>query len=212
MPKMTITKKNLKLLQNASQEFDILADTIRPISNDYNIKIMYQIQTALKVSFHNPLVLEDMVKIEELSPDLHALSQGLDSLSPKFSEQINSIKDLIAETFKKYREQEEKDFDKKMSGFSKLQDKHKLWSIWSEYAISPKDMKKTFSDKPVISLIYESWGPTQTVKVNKIATWFDMWKVAEQAMRLSGDEHHQFIEAFVEDNKKPGHFKLVTGS
>ena len=78
--------------------------------------------------------------------------------------------------------------------------------------ISPKDMKKPFSDKPVESLSYESWGPTQTIKHGNIATWFDMWKLADQIMRQSGDTHHIFIEAFVEDKKKPGHFKLVTGS
>lgn len=212
MPKMTITKKNLKLLQNSSQEFDILVNTIRSVSDEYNVKTMDKIQKILKLTFNNPLVLEDMEKIENLSPDLHSLSQRLEGLSPKFSEQIQGVQNLLSVVFEKYRSQEENDFDRKMNGFGKLQDKHKLWSIWSEYKISPSDMKKDFSDKPVESLSYESWGPTQSVKVGKISTWLDMWKVADQIMKLSGDTHHQFVEAFVEDKKKPGHFKLVTGS
>lgn len=212
MSKMTITKKNLKALQNCSKEFDILFETIRPLSNAYNVKTMDSIQSTLKLSFKNPLVLEDMEKIERLSPEVHSLAQNLDAFSSKFSEQVKNINTLLSLTFEKYREKEEKVFDKKMDGFSKLQDKHKLWSIWSEYSISPSDMKKPFSDKPVESLSYESWGPTQNMKVGKIATWLDMWKAAEQVMKLSGDTHHQFIEAFVEDKKKPGHFKLVTGS
>lgn len=212
MPQMTITKKNLKALQNSSKEFDILVETIRPLSNAYNIKTMDSIQSTLKLSFKNPLVLEDMQKIERLSPEVHALAQNLDSFNSKFSEQVQNINTLLSATFEKYREKEEKSFDKKMEGFGKLQDKHKLWSIWSEYDISPSDMKKPFSDKPVESLTYESWGPTQQVKVGKIATWLEMWKVADQIMKLSGDTHHQFIEGIVEDKKKPGHFKLVTGS
>lgn len=212
MSKMTITKKNLKLLQNTSKEFDILVDTIRPLSNENNVKTMDKIQSILKLSFNNPLVLEDMSKIESLSPDLYSLSQGLDSLSLKFSQQVNNASNCLNETFKKYRESEDSSFDNKMNGFGKIQEKHKLWSVWSEYKISPSEMKKSFSDKPVESLSYESWGPTQTLKVGKITTWLEMWKVAEKVMKLSGDTHHQFIEAFVEDKKKPGHFKLVTGS
>lgn len=212
MSKMTITKKNLKLLQNTSYEFDILVDTIRPLSNEYNITTMDKIQSILKLSLNTPLVLEDMEKIENLSPDLSFLSQRLDSLSPKFSSQVNNISNLLNETFKKYRENKEKSFDKKMSGFEKIQEKNNFWSIWSEYKISPSDMKKTFSDKAIESLSYESWGPKQTIKIGKITTWLEMWKIADNVMKLSGDKHHQFIEDFIEDKSKPGHFKLSTGS
>lgn len=103
MPKMSITKKNLKLLQNVSQEFDILVDTIRSLSNDTNVRIMDKIQSILKLSFKNPLVLEDMEKIESLSPDLNSLSQGLNGLNIKFSQQIENANSLIDKTFEKYR-------------------------------------------------------------------------------------------------------------
>ncbi len=212
MPKMTITKKNLKLLQNESREFDILVETLLPLSNDYNGTKMKTIQSTLKLAFKEELVFEDMKKIERLSPDVHALSQNLEGFHSKFSEQVKKINTVIDTTFSKYRDQEEKSFDKKMDGFGKLQEKHKLWSIWSEYKISPSDMKKPFSDKPVESLSYESWGPTQKVKLGKIVTWLEMWKIADQVMKLSGDGHHQFIEAIIEDKKNPGHFKLSTGS
>lgn len=212
MPKMTITKKNLQLLQNASKEFDILVDTIGSLCNARNLQTMSKIQSALRLTFNEPLVLEDMEKIEGLSPDVSVLAQNLGSFNSKFSDQVDGINDLIDKAFKKYRKSEDDEFDKKMEGFEKIQDKHKLWSIWSEYDISPKDMNKPFSDKPVKSLSYESWGPTQKMKVGKIATWLDMWKIADQVMKLSGDQHHQFIEAIVEDKNKPGHFKLVTGS
>lgn len=212
MNNMTITKKNLQNLQNASKEFDILVEAIRPLCHTRNVKSMDIIQSTLKLTFNHPLVLEDMEKIESLSPEVASLGQSLGGFSSKFSDQVNSINDVIAKAFKKYREAEDDEFDKKMDGFSKIQGKNKLWSIWSEYSISPKDMNKAFSDKPVESLTYESWGPKQTIKVGKIVSWLDMWKVAEQAMRLSGDQHHQFIEGFIEDKKKPGHFKLATGS
>lgn len=212
MSKMTITKKNLQLLQNASKEFDILVETIRPLCHVRNVKTMDTIQSTLKLTFNDPLVLEDMQKIEALSPEVSSLGQNLGGFSSKFSDQVNKINDLIDKAFKKYREAEDDAFDKKMDEFGKIQDKNKLWAIWSEYDISPKDMNKPFSEKPVESLTYESWGPTQKMKVGKIATWLEMWKIADQVMRLSGDQHHQFIEAIVEDKNKPGHFKLVTGS
>lgn len=212
MDEMTITKKNLKLLQNASQEFDILSDTIKSFLNEYASKKMDIIQKTLKLSFETPLVLENLKKIESLSPDVHALSQRLDGLNPKFSEQIVSLNKIIDTTFSKYREQQDNEFEKKMAGFEKIGDKHKLTTIWSEYDISPSDMKKPFSNQPVDTLIYESWGPTQKIKIGKISSWLDMWKFAEQAIKASGDTHHIFIEGFVEDKKKPGQFKLVTGS
>lgn len=99
-----------------------------------------------------------------------------------------------------------------MEGFNKIQNKNNLWSIWSEYSISPSDMKKKFNDKPVESLSYESWGTPQTIKVGKITSWLEMWKIADKIMKLSGDNHHLFIEDFVENKKKPGHFNLITGS
>lgn len=212
MPQISITKKNLKNLQNTSKEFDILSDTIRSFMNETNLKILDKIQSTLKLSFLEPITFENLEKIENLSPDLHSLSQRLDGFHKKFVDQINNTSSVIDISFKKYREKEEDLFDSKMDGFRKLQEKNKFSSVWSEYDISPKDMKKPFSNKPVESLTYESWGPTQTIKHGKIATWFDMWKLADQIMRQSGDTHHIFIEAFVEDKKKPGHFKLVTGS
>lgn len=212
MSQISITKKNLKNLQNASKEFDILADTIHPFLNEANLKIINHIQSTLKLSFVEPITFENLTKIESLSPDFHSLSQRLDGFHEKFVSQIENTSSVINVAFKKYREKEEDLFDNKMDGFRKIQEKNKLSSVWSEYDISPKDMKKPFSDKPVESLSYESWGPTQTIKHGKIATWFDMWKLADQIMRQSGDTHHIFIEAFVEDKKKPGHFKLVTGS
>lgn len=212
MPKMTITKKNIQLLQNCSQEFDILVATIKPLCHERNVKTMDKIQSTLELIFNDPLVLEDMQKIENLSPDVSSLAQNLGGFDAKFANQVDAINDLLNKAFKKYRQAEDNEFDKKMEGFEKIQDKHKLWSIWSEYSISPNEMNKAFSNSPVESLSYESWGPKQQMKVGKIASWLEMWKIADQVMRLSGDRHHQFIEAIVEDKTKPGHFKLVTGS
>jgi hypothetical protein len=212
MSKLTISKKNLSSLQNISKKFDILVETLLPLSDEYNVKTMKFIQSTLQLSFKNPLILEDMQKIEKLSPDVHSLSQRLQGFHPKFVEQILEINKVLETTFLKYRDKEDTEFDRKYEGFNKIQEKYKLCSIWSEYDIKPSDMKKPFSDKPVESLTYESWGPIQQVQHGKIATWFDMWKLADKVIRQSGDTHHMFIEGFVEDKKKPGHFKLMTGS
>lgn len=212
MPQMTISKKNIKALQNCSKEFDILTDTIRPFSSDENVKKINRIQSSLQLAFKEPLILEDMEKIEQLSPYLHSLLSDLNGFHPKFLEQINQVEQVISTAFAKYRKNYADSLTNKMHGFDAIQEKNKLWAVWSEYKIKPSDMKKQFSDKPVESLTYESWGPTIKMPVGKITTWLEMWKIADKVMKLSGDTHHIFIEKIAEDEKKPGHFKLITGS
>lgn len=58
MLQTNITKKNLKLLKNTSQDFDILVNSIRSLSNKKNVKSMDYIQSILKLSFQEPLILK----------------------------------------------------------------------------------------------------------------------------------------------------------
>ena len=42
--------------------------------------------------------------------------------------------------------------------------------------------------------------------------WVDLWIAANEAMRLSGDDHHIFIESLYPLDDAPGVLELVTGS
>lgn len=209
---MKITKKNIKLLKDHAEKFLEFAAKVKPILNQEYIKYIDNLEHDLAPLSKDILVLEEMVKVQKSHHHLRALIRGLEALSEDTKKPLTDLISTVSEVFKKEEDNLAKAFDKKMHGFGKIQEKNNLWSVWSDYYISPSDMKKNFSDKPVLSISYESWGPTQKMKIGKVASWLDMWKAAEQLMKLSGDEHHQFIESFDEDKKKPGNFKLSTGS
>lgn len=44
------------------------------------------------------------------------------------------------------------------------------------------------------------------------ATWAVLWKLADEMMRTSRDEHHVFIEAFYRDKEDPSLLIFSTGS
>ena len=86
------------------------------------------------------------------------------------------------------------------------------FAIWSIY-----DHKKlrSFRDIPypdMCKLIYTGWGDcNEAIEFDKAPTWARLWQAADALMRLSGDEHHQFIEGF-EQTDRIGVYELHCGS
>jgi hypothetical protein len=57
----------------------------------------------------------------------------------------------------------------------------------------------------------DNWGSVTwlTERVNRQVTWLDLYKIADDLIEQSGDNHHIFIEGFDYDN---GDLYLITGS
>ena len=102
----------------------------------------------------------------------------------------------------------------KIDWFIELREEHDFVSVWSIFGVND------FSVVPfpgITTLRYEEhWGPKDRPLVHHFEdqvgppTWMDLWKAAESLIRLSGDTHHVFIEAF--SPRGTGTFYLQTGS
>lgn len=56
------------------------------------------------------------------------------------------------------------------------------------------------------------WGSSDVVVKINGPTWADLWVAADAAIRLSGDDHHVFIEDFDESTTNSSELILQTGS
>lgn len=148
---------------------------------------------------------EDFKKLENSYIDVNYLAKKLEGIvHPSIIKELEKIKENISSVIKEEQEKEEANFDKAYKYCSKVQDENKFNSIWSIYENT--DFEAKFSKKKVQSITYDG----VETNPNKVLTWLEMWKEADNLIKLSGDDHHIFIEDFTE--VKPGHYNLSTGS
>ena len=100
-------------------------------------------------------------------------------------------------------------FEAKHNYFANLRDEHKFVSIWSIYDVQNINDRPNFES--CRSVCYtDHWGkPVEIELPNNEYTWLDLWNVADECIKLSGDVHHIFIEGF---KQKEGKLELLTGS
>lgn len=148
---------------------------------------------------------ENFKKLENSYIELHHLIQKLDDVvHPNIITELAKIKNDIHIAIKEEQDKEAVNFDKAYKHCSKIQEEHNLNSIWSIYENTNFDAK--FSKNKVKSITYQGVETTP----DKVLTWLEMWKEADKLIKLSGDDHHIFIENFNEVT--PGYYKLSTGS
>ncbi len=149
----------------------------------------------------------DLKKIESLYPEISSFYHQIeDILSEQLVSKMRKIKDEFHSAFAKKWEQEHIIFTKNSNALDKIASEYKLKSCWSISEIPAEELKNSFSKKKVKALVYEN----EKIEINAAVSWLDMWKYADKIIKMSGDEHHIFIEHFIE--KKPGEYELVTGS
>ena len=152
--------------------------------------------------------------LEALYPKIIALKQILEPVaSTNVINELNEIQKTMQEVFKPFWEKDEVDFDTNFDALRAIQDEHKMSSIWSISEVPATDMNKKMEGN-VKKISYESFNPSVEAVFNtaKKMTWLQLWKEADKLIKQSGASHHCFIEHFEEDNKEPGHYRLVTGS
>lgn len=80
-------------------------------------------------------------------------------------------------------------------------------SVWTIDTVEDLNAEHTFGDIKLVT--YRGTG--RGVHTNVLGpTWKDLFRAADDAIRLSGDHHHIFIEGF--NLTKPGVLMLHTGS
>lgn len=153
---------------------------------------------------------KDFDLLTSMYPNISALKQHLEGVvHPKYTKEIELIEKKMETVFSPFWKEEDKAYDKNYKELSKISDKNKFRSAWSITEVSATQMNDDFTS-PVKQLSYQ--GQVITYDSPQTFSWLEMWKEADKIIRMSGDEHHIFIEDFHADKKNPGHYSLSTGS
>ena len=121
--------------------------------------------------------------------------------SKSIEETVETIRAALAGAY----QQEEADFDSKMDYYRRFQDDNNLEAIWSIYELEEHGFLKDHPYPDTAFVCYQG-GHVPVFG----ATWGDIYRAADWAIRNSGDSHHIFIEGFEFRNGNELH--LVTGS
>jgi hypothetical protein len=105
--------------------------------------------------------------------------------------------------------QDNQKFDGAMDYWRGVAEQNGFDAIWSMYEIGSCLQKHRYTVGT--ELVYAvHWGP-ETVRVPiEGDTYLDLFRAADQAIKLSGDQHHVFIECF--EVNEDGELELSTGS
>lgn len=155
---------------------------------------------------------EQYKKIDSVFPDLHVLKQNLQGvIHPEYLALIEKIQKNLHDAFAPIIAAEEKDFDSNNEKLLQIQEQHGFFSVWSVSDVRAEQMNELMPFK-IGTIVYDSWGPQQKKKVNKHLTWIEAWKLADELIQLSGDEHHMFVEVFQQDPSNSNVVHMSTGS
>lgn len=154
---------------------------------------------------------EQIKKIDSIYPEFHSLIQQLDGVvHPNIIKTLENMKESLTEVMKPIWDEDEEAFEENAKQLDKVRDENNFQTIWSVSEVLAKDLNQKMPFK-IGTIYYESWGKEVKREINKKITWLEAWKVAEELILSSGDNHHIFIEDFHFDKDK-GIVRLSTGS
>lgn len=141
------------------------------------------------------LSAEDFKKVHNGKCKLHCLLQSMAGVVNEklIGELERAIEEIEAGLKAAYAEEERVDDERReMCGrIAKQFDiKH---STWSMYEVA--DMTAVPYPDAVVLHYDGGWGKAVTLQLVKGSDWIALWRTADQAIRLSGDTHHTFIES-----------------
>lgn len=153
---------------------------------------------------------KDFDLLTSVYPKISSLKQHLENaVHPKYIQEIDVISNTIKSVLDPFWKIEEKDWDKNYNQLSKISDKNKFKTVWSISEVRANELDDEFPFS-VKKLYYKD--QSITFDDSKKISWLDMWKSADKIIRMSGDDHHIFIEHFEQDKKNKECYNLVTGS
>jgi hypothetical protein len=150
---------------------------------------------------------EDFKTLHNTLCDLRGLVQRMETSMIKTAE-FDRIIEGLEMGLKGAYEQDNSSFDRKMAYYREYQENSGFGSIWSIYDVSTDS--GFFGLHPWQGASVLVYGRT-TVKIPG-PTWGDLYRAADQAMDLSGDDHHIFIEGFDRYGQDNSILQLTTGS
>jgi hypothetical protein len=162
----------------------------------------------------NPTLTADEFKtIHNAVCDLDSLVGRLEEvLRPELYEKLVQARNAIRTGLASAYDQDDQAFSEKSRHFTAVQGEEKFKATWSLYEIDDLDAEHPYPADSFVT--YKNhWGENGPVHCAVYGrTWRDLYRAADNCIRLSGDEHHVFIESFVPDAEDPHTLVLSTGS
>lgn len=200
--KFEITEKNkeaIKNLEKAYSEVFLIKDAL-VFLNEKSNKQFDDIVNLLKTNYE----LEDLIALESNMYKFHYFDNVLEYLRDDIVEKFNTLRNKARAVFKEFWIKEQEETESRYKMLDKIQDDNKFRTVWSISEIDDFDNQFGYVKK----VTYEQ----ESIEVNKIVTWLEMWSIADKLVRLADHHDHIFIEAFAPSNKDGQVYELITGS
>ena len=102
--------------------------------------------------------------------------------------------DIAAKGSEEWENNWSRETDKLMTWLNEINDVYQFESIWSLWEV------RDFTEVPfpgATQLYYSGgWGNAGWTPISAKASWLELWKAADELIKLSEDNHHLFIENF----------------
>lgn len=178
---------------------DYQAEKIDPRSIENAKKLTYLLKAEDDLSVYpmpnSGVQIEYFKEIENKDYEIEVFHDNINIISYKATRD-NDIAKLE-------KEMDNEEIKRKIEYFGKVQETNNFISVWSMFEINDIYSKHYLNDFDYIS--YEG----NTIKLDG-ETWLDIWRIADELIRKSGDFHHIFIENIHEDENNI--LTLSTGS
>jgi len=123
---------------------------------------------------------------------------------------LDQIIDQLEQSLAGAYRQEHEDFQRKSDHYDALSYELQLTaSIWSLFEVA--DLTQPHAWPGATHLTYDCYQGAPVVVPIQGDRWADLWCAADQAIRLSGDRHHVYVERF-RPTDQDGYLALTTGS
>lgn len=154
---------------------------------------------------------KDFSTIHNALCELKSITKKLDGVvSDRISTRLNWTVDQFTKGLEDAQSQDLNSLHNKMEYWAKVGNREGFFTLWSIFDIDA-DCDKVHPYDDVKYLKYTT-GNTQVVASVKGNTWLDLYRAANEAILLSKDSHHSFIEGFEPRGREPDCLTLITGS
>lgn len=125
-------------------------------------------------------------------------------------DRLDEIVDQFEQGLAMVYSQESAEFDTKMNHYDSVKTELGLTSVWSLFDVKDLNSEHPYTDALILTY-QDHWGEQGPVTVSIDGSlWRDLYRAADRAIRLSGDQHHIFVEGFRSDHSTE--LRLITGS
>jgi len=142
--------------------------------------------------------------------DFKTIHNALCSLDNIENEAVAKLVEEMRGALASAYEQEHTSFEVKMDYYDRVREELGLTATWSIYEVDNLSDRHPFEG--VTKVIYRAYGSGDHEVAINGATWAALYVAANALIRDSEDEHHSFIEGFIQSSIDPTILFLSTGS